>query len=132
MNAPVTKEVKQPNVDDVINALAQIKLDKDNINQQLKVLNAQKDALEKKLMELMGAAGLQRASNGVATVSIGEEQVYNATNWDAVYKHIQSTGDFSILHRRLSNAALREIEATGGEVPGTEAVTLQKVNFRSL
>lgn len=131
MNAPVT-EVKQPNVDDVINALAQIKLDKDNINQQLKVLNAQKDALEKKLMELMGAAGLQRASNGVATVSIGEEQVYNATNWDAVYEHIQSTGDFSILHRRLSNAAIREIEATGGDVPGTEAVTLQKVNFRSL
>ena len=131
MNAPV-KEVKQPNVDDVINALAQIKLDKDNINQQLKVLNAQKDALEKKLMELMGAAGLQRASNGVATVSIGEEQVYNATNWDAVYEHIQSTGDFSILHRRLSNAAIREIEATGGAEPGTEAVTLQKVNFRSL
>ena len=80
----------------------------------------------------MATAGISRASNGVATVSIGTEVVFNATDWDAVYAHVQSTGDFSIMHRRLSNAAIREIASAGGAVPGTEAVEMQKVNFRTL
>lgn len=127
MNAP-----EELNVDDVINVLANIKAEKDSLTQQLKELNAQKDSFEKRLMGLMEKAGLQRASNGVATVSISEDVVYNATDWDAIYAHIQSTGDFSLLHRRLSNAAIREMDVAGENVPGTEAVTLQKVLFRSL
>lgn len=127
MNAP-----EELNVDDVINVLAKIKAEKDSLTQQLKELNAQKDSFEKRLMGLMEKAGLQRASNGVATVSISEDVVYNATDWEAIYAHIQSTGDFSLLHRRLSNAAIRELDTVGENVPGTEAVTLQKVLFRSL
>jgi len=127
MNAP-----QDLNVDDVINVLAKIKSEKESLTQQLKELNVQKDTFEKRLMELMEKAGLQRASNGVATVSISEDVVYNATDWDAIYAHIQSTGDFSLLHRRLSNAAIKEVNAAGDDVPGTEAVTLQKVLFRSL
>ena len=120
------------NVDDVINALSKLKNQKDDINKQLKDLNTIKDSLEKKLCELMATAGISRASNGVATVSIGTEVVFNATDWYAVYAHVQSTGDFSIMHRRLSNAAIREIASAGGAVPGTEAVEMQKVNFRTL
>jgi hypothetical protein len=127
MNAP-----QNLNVDDVINVLAKIKSEKESLTQQLKELNLQKDAFEKELMQLMEKAGLQRASNGVATVSISEDVVYNATDWDAIYAHIQSSGDFSLLHRRLSNAAIREMDVAGENVPGTEAVTLQKVLFRSL
>jgi hypothetical protein len=125
-------ETKPLNVDDVINGLARIKGEKDEINKQLKELNAQKDLLERQLIALMDSAGIKRATNGAATVSIGTEIVFNATDWDAVHAHIQATGDFSVLHRRLSNAAIREIASAGGTVPGTEAVELQKVNFRSL
>lgn len=131
MNAPA--EIKPNlNIDDVVLELAAIRNVKDGLNKQIKELNSKKDDLEKKLIELMKTAGISRASNDIATVSIGEEQVYNATDWDAIYAHVQDSGDFSILHRRLSNAAIREIEAAGGKVPGAEAVTLQKVNFRSL
>ena len=42
----------------------------------------------------MKTAGISRASNDVATVSIGEEQVYNATDWDAIYAHVQESGDY--------------------------------------
>jgi ribosomal protein L15 len=132
LNEYVAEKFETLNVDDVINALSEVKNRKDNLNKQLKDLNVCKDALEKKLYELMATAGISRASNGVATVSIGTEIVFNATDWDTVYAHVQSTGDFSIMHRRLSNAAIREIEAAGGKVPGTEAVEMQKVNFRTL
>ena len=132
LNAYVAEKFETLNVDDVINALSKCKNQKDDLNKQLKDLNVCKDALEKKLYELMATAGISRASNGVATVSIGTEVVFNATDWDTVYAHVQSTGDFSIMHRRLSNAAIREIEAAGGKVPGTEAVEMQKVNFRTL
>lgn len=132
LNAAVKEKFDMLNVDDVINALSKLKNQKDDINKQLKDLNVIKDSLEKKLCELMATAGISRASNGVATVSIGTEVVFNATDWDAVYAHVQSTGDFSIMHRRLSNAAIREIASAGGAVPGTEAVEMQKVNFRTL
>ena len=127
-----TLKVVRDFIKDNENELDSIKITKDDINKQLKDLNAEKDALEKKLYELMATAGISRASNGVATVSIGTEVVFNATDWDAVYAHVQSTGDFSIMHRRLSNAAIREIASAGGAVPGTEAVEMQKVNFRTL
>ena len=132
LNTEITEKFETLNVDDVINALSKLKNQKDDLNKQLKDLNVCKDALEKKLYELMATAGISRASNGVATVSIGTEVVFNATDWDAVYAHVQSTGDFSIMHRRLSNAAIREIASAGGAVPGTEAVEMQKVNFRTL
>jgi hypothetical protein len=132
LNEYVAEKFETLNVDDVINALSKLKNQKDDLNKQLKDLNVCKDALENKLYKLMATAGISRASNGVATVSIGTEVVFNATDWDAVYAHVQSTGDFSIMHRRLSNAAIREIESAGGAVPGTEAVEMQKVNFRTL
>jgi len=132
LNTEIAEKFETLNVDDVINSLSKLKNQKDDINKQLKDLNVIKDTLEKKLYELMATAGISRASNGVATVSIGTEVVFNATDWDAVYAHVQSTGDFSIMHRRLSNAAIREIASAGGAVPGTEAVEMQKVNFRTL
>ena len=132
LNEYVAEKFETLNVDDVINALSKLKNQKDDLNKQLKDLNVCKDALENKLYKLMATAGISRASNGVATVSIGTEVVFNATDWDAVYAHVQSTGDFSIMHRRLSNAAIREIASAGGAVPGTEAVEMQKVNFRTL
>ena len=94
MNAPA--EIKSDlNIDDVVLELAAIRNVKDGLNKQLKELNIQKDDLEKKLVELMKTAGISRASNDVATVSIGEEQVYNATDWDAIYAHVQESGDFN-------------------------------------
>ena len=56
------------------------------------------------------------ASNGVVKMTILIEP--QATDWLAVYEHIKETGHFDLLHRRLTNLAVKERWDVGIEIPG--------------
>jgi hypothetical protein len=83
-----------------------------------------KDAIISKMREDgMTAIG---AENGLIKMSELIEPV--ATDWMQVWSHIQKTGDFDLLHKRLANLAVKARWEQGEEIPGVTSTTIFKLS----
>jgi hypothetical protein len=56
------------------------------------------------------------------------EYVPAVKDWDALYKHVLQTGDFSLLHKRVGTTACKERWDAGEEVPGIERYAVYKLS----
>lgn len=120
------------NVTELINERAKVKGEMDKINIQLKELRAESDYLDVLLLKKMDAEGVSRTANEKASVSINEDTVPNVDDWDALYEHVSNTQDYSLLQRRVSSTAYKELLKMGETVPGLSPRTVRRVNFRKL
>jgi len=118
-------------VDSLIKEKADIKTKMGKCNEYLKELREAERSADQRLLQKMDSEGQLRAANAVASVSIREDLVAETEDWDAVYSHIAETGNWSLLHRRISSAAFKEIIESGEAVPGLKPRTLREINFRS-
>ena len=119
-------------VNELINERADVKGRMDGLNKQLKELRAEQDYLDVLLLKKMDAEGVSRTANDAASVSINEDTVPDVTDWDALYEHVTSTQDFSLLQRRVSSTAYKELLKMGEQVPGLSPRSVRRVNFRKL
>lgn len=120
------------NINDLIEKRAEIKRESELLNVRLKDLKAAQDEIDLALLKKMDAEGLSRTANGDYSVSINEDTVPDVEDWDALYNHIISTRDFSLIQRRVSSTAYKELLKLGEGVPGLSPRTIRKINFRSL
>lgn len=120
------------NINDLIEKRAEIKRESELLNVRLKDLKAAQDEIDLALLKKMDAEGLSRTANGDYSVSINEDTVPDVEDWDALYNHIISTRDFSLIQRRISSTAYKELLKLGEGVPGLSPRTIRKINFRSL
>lgn len=120
------------NINELIDEKKNIKQQMAELNAQLKVLREQESAVDVELLKKLDAEGLSRTANEVASVSINEETVPDVTDWDALYQHVITTGDFSLIQRRVSSTAYRELLKIGENVPGLQPREIRRINFRTL
>jgi len=73
----------------------------------------------------MTVFGTARAT---ATIETTEESVVE--DWGDLYAHIIKTGDFDLLHRRLSSTAVAERMLAGATVPGVGSRPVTTVKVR--
>ena len=123
---------EQSTMNSIIDERAMIKAQMDGLNKRLKEFREALDQVDRLLLKKMDDEGLSRTANNMASVSINEDIVPDVTNWDALYEHVQETGDFSLIQRRVSSTAYRELLKLGEQVPGLESRTIRRINFRSL
>ena len=102
-----------------------------DLKAQEKEFNAQKRELEAQIAIRMTEEGLEKISNGGRTLSLKKEIVPDVQDWDALQQHVAETGEFELLHRRVSATAYREKVALGADVPGVTERELTKILFRS-
>lgn len=120
------------NINELIAQRKKVKDQMTELNNQLKELRAEQDDLDYALMQKMDTEGLSRTANDIATVSISEEVVPDVVDWDLLYQHVIDTNDFSLIQRRISSTAYRELLKLGEDVPGLQPREIRRVNFRSL
>lgn len=93
------------------------------------------DELEVKLMDAMGANGLDKATGRAASVSLTKTVVADVQGdegWKAFHAYIKKTGYFHLLQRRVSDAAYRELLEQGKKVPGVQPFNKVRLNLRTL
>lgn len=120
------------NINELIEARAKVKDAMAGLNSELKELRQTQDDLDYKLMTQLDEQGLSRTANDKASVSINSDTVPDVTDWDALYEHINSTKDYSLLQRRVSSTAYKELLKLGEGVPGLQPREIRRINFRSL
>ena len=122
---------KKLNIDNLIRQKLEHREEVEIIKKQLKKIKEKDRLLDAILIEKMDAQGLTRTANDMSSVTVKEDSVPEVVDWDVFYEHIQKTGEFSLLHRRVSSAAWNE-SVKIKDVPGVKATQLRKVNLRKL
>jgi len=101
-------------------------------NELLKAAKDEQDMIDGYLMKAMDGMGTSRMATKEYSVSISESVVPEVTDWEMLYEHVIATRDFSLIQRRVSSTAYREILDQGQAVPGLTPRTKRDINFRSL
>ena len=119
------------NLDELMNSLADMRGVIATTEEGLRGLKQRKNELEAKLIAKMEDQGIDRTGNDRCSVSIKVETVPTVEDWDAVYKHILSTEQFELLHKRMSASAYRELLSLDMELPGVKPTDVTRINYRS-
>jgi len=104
-----------PDLVDAYIAYRTQRLIKDKEAAQMKELEEQiKDAIISKFKE-QGITGLGASNGFVKMTSTLEPQ---GQDWPAIWEYIRDTNQFDLLHKRLTNTAVRERWEAGEQIPG--------------
>ena len=87
-------------------------------------------SLEMELLNRLDDQGMLKATTAAGTAAITKEILPKVEDWDAVYEHIQKTGDFYLLQKRPAAAAFRELHQSGQTIPGMEPYTKRTISLR--
>jgi|TARA_B110000967_G_scaffold40910_1_gene40862 hypothetical protein len=120
------------NINELIKARAEVKDAIAVLNAELKIVNKSKDELDYQLLTKLDEQGLSRTANDKASVSINQDLVPEVTDWDALYEHISETKDYSLLQRRVSSTAYKELLKLEQAIPGVQPREIRRINFRAL
>jgi len=74
--------------------------------------------IKKQVMERLEKAKNKAVSNGDRLFQLVTKDEPVADDWPAIYAHIKETGEFELIERRLSKAAVKERAELGEKVPG--------------
>lgn len=115
---------------DIIQALVEVRDERQQIAARDKELIEKWRSLEMELLLRLDDQGMLKATTAAGTASITETILPQVTDWDAVFDHIQLTGDFYLLQKRPAAAAFRELHNSGQKVPGIDAYTKRAISLR--
>src|SRR5262245_59568569 len=108
------------------------------LDEERKLLQKQADNKKAEAERYYNEIILQMTNGGIQTYpgthaicSMWQNVEPKAEDWPAIYKHIQETGEFELLHKRLTGSAIKERWDAGVEVPGVERYPVIKLTFKT-
>lgn len=116
------------NINDLINKYVETKALKESLNEQIKTCNEKMASTQADIMEQMATAGITKAASDKASCTMREVTHPAIEDWAAFYKHVAATGQFELLHKRLSSTAFKERWEAGEVVPGTSSTKLWELS----
>ena len=115
---------------DIIASMVEVRDERRRIRERDQELTDKWRALEMELLVRLDEQGMLKASTGDGTASITETVLPQVVDWEAVYAHIQESGDFYLLQKRPAAAAFRELHQSGIVIPGMDAYTKRTISLR--
>ena len=114
---------------DLLDRIVVLREELAEVAEQEKYIKGEIDAIEDELLTRMDDRKTDRLSNDKLTASKTTTVHASVLDWDAVYDFIKTSGDFSLVQKRISETAYRELLAMG-QVPGIIPKEVTKVGFR--
>lgn len=93
------------------------------LNRQLEALKAEKTAIEDHLIDTLPKNDARGVAGRFARATITTRLLPTVKDWAAFYAHVLKTKDFSLMQKRLADAAVRERWDAGKKLPGVEQFT---------
>ena len=115
-----------------IDALYELRERRIALQREADDLKRQETNLEFELMSQVTSLGIAAAKGRRASFSVTHEVVPNVNDWSKLHDYIIIEKDFTLLQKRIGVTAWRDYYETGLLIPGTDAVTLNKVNLRKV
>lgn len=132
MTVTAMRKPKAETVGSLIDAMYDVREEIRAKEAETKLLGAQKDELELRLLSLMDAEGVTKSTGRHASAGVTEAVRPNVTDWDSFYAYIHKNKYWHLLERRPSVTGCRELFETKGLVPGVEPFIKRTINLRNL
>lgn len=102
----------------------------EDLSAQLKAMEAEKDAIEYKILTAMEDAGIDRTGNSKATVTRKVDLYGKITDMAAFMGWCVANGRPDMVQKRISDPAFREVYTQQGEYPpGTDGFMKAKITI---
>lgn len=118
------------NIQELINEFVDVKNRREELSNEVKKCTERMTALEADIMEMMSQAGISQAGTDRASCTMKAVQHPAIEDWNLFYDFVAKTGQFELLHKRLSSTAFRERWEAGEAIPGTSASTIWELSVR--
>jgi len=79
------------------------------------------------LETLMQKHNLRTVGSTLGSADFVPQVLYRPADWRPIYAHIQKTGEFDLLHKRLSQTALRDRDSNNELPDGVQRATIHKL-----
>ena len=93
------------------------------------LVHADEAKLKSMLLAEMHAQDITSIGGHVVSVTLKKAEVPIVENWEEFYKHVQETGDFDLMFRRVNNKAVKERWANTTQVPGVTSITVCDLSY---
>ena len=124
-------QVKPRKIGEIVDAMSAIRETMRHLNQQVKDLQQEYDALDAELQSRMTEQGIDQARGTKATASLSSTVVPTVKDWDAFYEYIQANDALYLLQRRPAAGPCRELFDAGETIPGVDRFTKTAINLRN-
>lgn len=87
---------------------------------KISLLEAEEKALKEYIIQNLPKSEASGVAGKLARVTVITKEIPRVNDWDAFYKFVKKTGQFDLMQRRLTDAAVKERWEAGKEIPGIE------------
>lgn len=115
-------------ISDLIDQFVEVKAQREKLNEDSKACTLKLAVLEKDIMSLMSDVGITKAASDKASLTMREVKHPSIDNWTLFYDYVAQTGQFELLHKRLSSTAFREHWEAGDAIPGTSSSSVWELS----
>ena len=88
------------------------------LDKQAEQMKEHEEILKKAIIAKYQEQGLTLLGSKLGVVKMSDAEEPVAQDWIAVWDYIRETGSFELLHKRLTNTAVKERWEAGQEIPG--------------
>ncbi len=117
-------KVNLPEYVDKLHTLRQARLAADKESRKLK---KQEDDVNAFIIAEMREKAITEAHGELLVVELDVKEKGSVEDWDALWSYIRENDAFELLHKRLTDSAVKERWDAGEEVPGVEKVDVYKL-----
>jgi hypothetical protein len=96
---------------------------------EAELLKAEETSIKEHILKTFKKSEIAKASGKYGQASLSYPTRANAEDWEKIYSHIQKSGDFDLLFRRLNDKACADRMAAGESLPGVSLYQDVKVNL---
>tara|TARA_R110002060_G_scaffold43897_2_gene55276 strand:+ start:64 stop:477 length:414 start_codon:yes stop_codon:yes gene_type:complete len=114
---------------DLLDEILVLRGQKAKLKKETEAVDSRQKEIEVELLSRMRTRKTDRIANSSLSASITKSTQPTVKDWDAVFEFIKTSGDFSLMQKRISSSAYNELLAMG-QVPGIIASEVTKVGFR--
>lgn len=128
----MTEVVISSHMPDVVDAYVSIRAQRLQADRVAAELSSQENILKEHIINHFRTAGVSALGGKVGMVKMKVVDEPDPQDWQQIWKYIQETGAFELLHKRLGVEAVRERWAAGVAIPGVGHKEVYKLSVSSV
>ncbi len=99
------------------------------LQKQVDAMQKEENEYKAQLIQGLQSATIRAIGGALGTATLVTKREPAMADWDTLYTHIQATGEFDLMYRRVNAAAVKERWELGMEVPGVQAIEITDLSW---
>ena len=92
------------------------------LQKEVDTLQEHETKLKEQLITYLLESGSTAIGGASGTAKLVHKKEPTVADWDALWAHIQTTGEFELLYKRMNAASVKERWEAGETVPGVQSI----------